>query len=317
MSSETVLTVAELTELVAEKLEYAPDLKGIWVKGEIAECTRSSMGHWYFNLKDDAAVLKVVLFASQARNLKFTLTSGMEVLVKGSISVYRARGVYQMLATDVESAGQGAYRQALLELISRLEKDGYFAKKRPLPEYPLKIGVVTSQSGAAIEDIKRVVGKRWPVAEIQVFDTLVQGADAPASIVRALHQAYTADLDVLILARGGGSSDDLWAFNDEDVAKVLFTSPIPTITGVGHEIDRTIVDLVADYAAPTPSGAAEAAVPDIEEVLKNLAALKRSLYNYTLQALMEREKLLSDYLSILNQYEPKKNFCGSKKRCAL
>lgn len=314
MSSETVLTVAELTELVAEKLEYAPDLKGIWVKGEIAECTRSSMGHWYFNLKDDAAVLKVVLFASQARNLKFTLTSGMEVLVKGSISVYRARGVYQMLATDVESAGQGAYRQALLELISRLEKDGYFAKKRPLPEYPLKIGVVTSQSGAAIEDIKRVVGKRWPVAEIQVFDTLVQGADAPASIVRALHQAYTADLDVLILARGGGSSDDLWAFNDEDVAKVLFTSPIPTITGVGHEIDRTIVDLVADYAAPTPSGAAEAAVPDIEEVLKNLAALKHSLYNYTLQALMEREKLLSDYLSILNQYEPKKELLRIKEK---
>lgn len=314
VSSETVYTVAELTEKIAEKLEYAPDLKAVWVKGEIAECTRSSMGHWYFNLKDDEAVLKVVLFASQARHLKFTLTSGMEVLVKGSVAVYRARGVYQMLATEVESAGQGAYRQALLDRIGRLEKAGYFAKKRTLPEYPFQLGVVTSRSGAAIGDIKRVAGKRWPVANIQLFDCLVQGTEAPASIIKALNKAFLADLDILILARGGGSSDDLWAFNDEEVAKTLFASPIPVITGVGHEIDRTIVDLVADYAAPTPSGAAEVAVPDIKDVADRVNALERSLYNYALQALMEKEKTLRDFAAVINQHEPAKELLRLKER---
>lgn len=304
MAEERVFTVAELTENIASKLEYAPDLKAVWVKGEVAECTRSSMGHWYFNLKDDTATLKVVMFASQARNLKLTLTSGIEILVKGSISVYRAKGNYQMLATDIEAYGMGAYRQALLALMEKLDQEGLFKQKRVLPEYPLVIGVVTSPSGAAIADIRRIIGRRWPLTRLKLYPALVQGEEAPPSIVKALKKAYQDHLDLLILARGGGSSDDLWAFNDENVARTLYASPFPTITGVGHEIDRTLVDLVTDYSAPTPSGAAEVAVPDFEEVYDNLEYLGNSLNSLVQQELLNREKKLNLLVKSLEKHEP-------------
>lgn len=304
---ELVYTVSELTEKIAEKLEYAPDLKAVWVKGEIAECTRSSMGHWYFNLKDETGLLKVVMFSYQARNVKIPLTSGIEVLVKGSISVYRQRGAYQMLATEIESAGMGAFRLSLIELTTKLEKDGYFQQKRSLPNYPINIGVATSKSGAALKDIQRVVGKRWPVANIKLFPCTVQGDEAPESIIGALKKAYRdKSLDLLILARGGGSTDDLWAFNDEKVAITLFESPIPTVTGVGHEIDRTIVDLVADYAAPTPSGAALVSVPDIQEVYSKIGYLSQSLLKRVECDLLLREKRIGFAVKALEKYEPKK-----------
>lgn len=305
---EMVYTVSQLTEKIAEKLEYAPDLKAIWVKGEIAECTRSSMGHWYFNLKDEDATLKVVLFASQAKNLQIVLTSGIEVIVKGSVSVYRTRGVYQMLATEVESAGMGAYRLALIQLMEKLEKEGLFQQKRALPSYPFLIGVVTSKTGAAIADIRRIIGRRWPLAKIKLFPCTVQGEEAPGSIIKALKKAYQTDLDVLILARGGGSSDDLWAFNDEKVARTLFDSNVPTITGVGHEIDRTIVDLVADYCAPTPSGAAEVAVPDIVEVYDLIESLEYSLDTYVNNELNLSNKRLALLVKTLEKHEPQKEF---------
>ncbi len=306
MTEERVYTVAELTEKIAKKIEYAPDLKAVWVKGEIAECTKSSMGHWYFNLKDGTSILKVVLFASQAYNLKITLTSGIEVLVRGSISVYRTRGTYQLLATEVESAGMGSYRQALIELTKRLENEGLFAQKRPLPKYPFNIGVVTSQTGAALADIRRIIGRRWPLAVIKLFSCTVSGEDAPESMVSALNKAYRADLDVLLLVRGGGSSEDLWVFNNEELARILYKSPVPSITGVGHEIDRTLVDLVADYAAPTPSGAAEIAVPDLVEVSNQMDNLSRNFNKKINQELILKAKRVELLGKAIEKYEPQK-----------
>lgn len=306
MTEERVFTVAELTEKVAQKIEYAPELKAVWVKGEIAECTRSSMGHWYFNLKDETAILKVVLFASQAINLKLTLTSGIEVLVRGSVSVYRARGTYQLLATAVESAGMGAYRKALIELTERLEKEGLFTKKRPLPKFPFNIGVVTSKTGAALADIRRIIGRRWPLAIIKLFPCTVSGDEAPESMVKALNKAYRAELDVLLLIRGGGSSEDLWAFNNEQLARTLYQSPVPSITGVGHEIDRTLVDLVADYSAPTPSGAAEIAVPDFIEVSNQIDNLSVNLSQIVKRELLFRVKRVELLGKTVEKHEPKK-----------
>ena len=306
MTEERVFSVAELTEKVAQKVEYAPDLKAVWVKGEIAECTRSSMGHWYFNLKDETAILKVVLFASQASNLKLILTSGIEVLVRGSVSVYRARGTYQLLATAVESAGMGAYRKALVELTERLEKEGLFAQKRPLPKLPFNIGLVTSKTGAALADVRRIIGRRWPLAIIKLFPCTVSGDEASESIIEALNKAYRAELDVLLLVRGGGSSEDLWPFNNEQLARTLYKSPIPSITGVGHEIDRTLVDLVADYAAPTPSGAAEIAVPDLNEISNRIDNLNVNLSQIAKQELLFRVKRVEVLSKAVEKHEPKK-----------
>jgi exodeoxyribonuclease VII large subunit len=256
-----ILTVTQLTYQIKNLLEGSfPD---VWVEGEISNLTVPQSGHAYFTLKDDQSQVKAVLFRSAQRHLKFTLQHGMQVICRGRVSVYEPRGEYQIIVDYVEPRGIGALQKAFEELKARLEKDGLFARerKKPLPLLPRRIGIVTSPTGAAIRDILRVIRRRHPKMEILIYPVPVQGVEAVPAIVEAV-QYFNREknVDVMIVGRGGGSLEDLWAFNEEAVARAIFASSIPVISAVGHETDYTIADFVADLRAPTPSAAAEMVV---------------------------------------------------------
>jgi len=252
----------------------------LWLEGEISNLSRPSSGHWYFSLKDEAAQLRSAMFRQRNLLTKFPLKDGMHVLVRGRVSLYEARGDYQFLVDHMEPAGEGALRLRFEALKAKLLAVGLFApeRKKPLPAVPRRIGIVTSPSGAAVRDVLNILRRRWPIVPVLIYPVPVQGAGSAELIAKAIRYAsHCRDCDVLIVARGGGSLEDLWAFNEEVVALAIAECLIPVISGVGHEVDFTIADFVADLRAPTPSGAAELAVPDWQSWHRELVAQEKRL----------------------------------------
>ncbi len=267
-----VYSVSRLNREVRSVLERA--LSVIWVEGELSNFSQPASGHWYFSLKDRGAQLRCAMFRMQNSLVGFTPRDGAHLLLRGRISVYEARGEYQLIVDHLEEAGVGALKREFERLKTRLAAEGLFAlgRKRPLPRFPLRIGVITSPSGAALHDILQILARRFPPAAVLIYPAPVQGAAAVPALMAALASAGArAECDVLILARGGGSLEDLWAFNDERLARAIAACPLPVVSAVGHEIDFTIADFVADVRAPTPSAAAELVVPDRAACLEAVA----------------------------------------------
>ncbi|WP_096182662.1 exodeoxyribonuclease VII large subunit [Effusibacillus lacus] len=272
---EQILSVSDLTVLIKRLFEQNPYLSDCWVRGEISNFTRHSSGHMYFTLKDSGSRIKSVMFASKNRNLNFLPKEGMKVLIRGYVSVYERDGQYQLYVEEMQPDGIGSLYLAFQQLKERLEKEGLFLQehKKQIPRFPKVIGVVTSPTGAAVRDIITTIRRRYPVAHVLLHPVLVQGTEAPQSIAAAIQQLNTQPelaIDVLILGRGGGSLEELWAFNEEVVARAIFASQIPVISAVGHETDFTIADFVADVRAATPTAAAELAVPHLMELFRHL-----------------------------------------------
>ena len=269
-----IITVSELNEYLKMLFEYDEILRNIYIKGEISNFTNHyKTGHFYFSLKDAGGSVRAVMFRSSASKLKFKPENGMRVIVGGRVSVFPRDGQYQVYVDVMEPDGVGALYMAYEQLRAKLEKEGLFAEKRkkPLPRFPKRIGIVTSPTGAAIRDMLHITGRRFPSAEIVLYPALVQGADAAASIARGIRYFNTKkSVDLLIVGRGGGSLEDLWAFNEELLVRAVADSALPVISAVGHETDFTLCDFAADLRAPTPSAAAELAVPDTEELLSSL-----------------------------------------------
>ncbi|MCP5472808.1 MAG: exodeoxyribonuclease VII large subunit [Sinobacteraceae bacterium] len=273
-----IYTVARLNREVRMLLDHG--LPVIWVEAEISNFSRPASGHWYFTLKDRDAQVRCAMFRQRNLVVRFVPAEGKQVLARARVSLYEPRGDYQLIVDHLEESGVGALKREFERLKAKLAAEGLFATelKRPLPAVPRRIGVVSSPSGAAVRDVIQVLGRRFPAADVLIYPTAVQGAAAVEEILAALAQAAERrECDVLIVARGGGSLEDLQAFNDERVARAIRASPIPVISGVGHEVDFTIADLVADVRAPTPSGAAELAVPDRREWLLRIARIAQRL----------------------------------------
>jgi exodeoxyribonuclease VII large subunit len=288
-----IYSVSRLNREVRVLLERG--FGSLWLEAEISNFARPSSGHWYFSLKDATAQVRCAMFRQRNILCAFTARDGQKVLVRARIGLYEPRGEYQLIVDHMEDAGLGALQRQFEELSAKLEREGLFAaeRKRPLPSLPRRIGIITSPTGAAVRDILHVLARRFPAAAVLVYPVPVQGAQAAAEIVAALEAAgRRAECDVLILARGGGSLEDLWAFNDERLARAIVASPIPVITGIGHEIDFTIADFAADVRAPTPSAAAELVVPDAEEWLGAFVRLGARLQRGMRRRLEEhRERL--------------------------
>lgn len=262
-------TVSEITAILRNVVESDPRFQDCWIEGEISGIARPRSGHIYFKLKDDKCQISCAMFRQAAVRLKFPPKDGDAVLLHGRLGIYEVRGEYQIIGDRMEPAGIGALQLAFERLKEQLAEEGLFDQehKKPLPTFPQKIGVVTSATGAALQDILRMLSKRYPLVEVVLCPTLVQGDEAPPMIVRAIERMNRfTDIDLLIVGRGGGSIEDLWAFNEEVVARAIFASEIPIVSAVGHETDFTISDFVADHRAPTPSAAVELIVPDQEEL---------------------------------------------------
>lgn len=288
-----IYSVSRLNREVRVLLERG--FGSLWLEAEISNFARPSSGHWYFSLKDASAQVRCAMFRQRNMLSAFTPRDGQKVLVRARIGLYEPRGEYQLIVDHLEDAGLGALKRQFEELSAKLNQEGLFAaeRKRPLPGLPRRIGVITSPTGAAVHDILHVLARRFPAAAVLIYPVPVQGAQAAVEIVAALELAgRRAECDVLILARGGGSLEDLWAFNDERLARAIVASPIPVITGIGHEVDFTIADFAADVRAPTPSAAAELVVPDGEEWLNAFRQLGARLSRVLRRRLGEhRERL--------------------------
>lgn len=274
-----ILSVSQINRYISFKLKEDKKLSGVMIRGEISNFTAHRSGHFYFTLKDNESAIKAVMFRSNAQKVKFMPQDGMNVIAMGSISVFERDGVYQIYVTDIIPDGVGSVYIANQQLREKLRKEGIFdeSAKRPVPQLPKKIGAVTSETGAALQDIINVLSRRYPVCELMVFNTLVQGTDAADSISRSMMNAAKADCDVIILARGGGSLEDLSAFNTEKVAYAIYNSSVPVISAVGHETDVTIADLAADLRAPTPSAAAEMVSLSAEQIYGNIKYYEEKL----------------------------------------
>jgi exodeoxyribonuclease VII large subunit len=269
MQNEKYITVTQLTRYIKYKLESDANLEKIYLRGEISNFKAHTRGHFYFTLKDEYSRINAIMFSSSASKIKFVPTDGMKVLVECKIGVYEATGNYQVYVSDMMEDGLGNLYLAFKQLQEKLEKEGLFREehKKPIPKIPMRVGIITAPTGAAIRDILSTIKRRFPLCETILFPALVQGELAKDDIVKKIRLANTYPLDVIILGRGGGSIEDLWPFNEEIVARAIYDSEIPIISGVGHEIDFTISDFVADLRAPTPTGAAEMAVPSREDLL--------------------------------------------------
>ncbi len=269
------LTVSQLTKYIKYKLDNDVNLREVYLKGEISNFKAHTRGHFYFTIKDEGSRINAVMFASSASKVKFTPEDGMKILVTGRISVYEATGGYQIYVNEMMEDGVGNLYVAFEQLKKKLASEGLFdeRRKKPIPKIPKKVGVITAPTGAAIRDIISTINRRFPLTEVILFPSLVQGEGAKEDIVRQINRARDYNLDVLIVGRGGGSIEDLWAFNEEIVARAIFDCPIPIISAVGHEIDFTIADFVADLRAPTPTGAAEIAVPNKSDVINYINQL--------------------------------------------
>ena len=286
MPTRTVHSVSDITNLLKKLIEQHPPFKNVWVQGQVSNCSRAGSGHIYFTLKDEQNQINCVIWRSSATRLPFLPKHGEEILAQGKISVYGPQGKYQITVSKIEPLGIGALQRAFEELKQRLADEGLFddLHKKPLPEFPRKIGVITSATGAAFQDICEQLRKRYPFAEVLLHPSRVQGDGAAQEIADAMQAMNQRDnIDVLIVGRGGGSIEDLWAFNEERVARAIFASTIPVVSAVGHETDYTISDMVADHRAPTPSAAIEHIVPDQDELFAQLdsydARLRTTIQN--------------------------------------
>lgn len=285
MENNKYITVTQLNRYLKYKIDNDPNLGIVFLKGEISNFKNHTRGHFYFTLKDDTSRINAIMFQGNASKMKFLPVDGMKVLVTGRVSVYEASGSYQIYVDSMLEDGVGSLYLAFLQLKEKLEKEGLFKNehKRVIPKIPQRIGIITAPTGAAIKDILSTIKRRFPLVETILFPALVQGENAKDDIVKKIKIANTYDLDVLIVGRGGGSIEDLWPFNEEIVARAIYESKIPIISAVGHEIDFTIADFVADKRAPTPTGAAEMAVPDKTDIQSYLnqinIRLEKAIYN--------------------------------------
>ncbi len=282
--NDKYITVTQLTRYIKYKIDNDINLNEVFLKGEISNFKAHSRGHFYFTLKDENSRINAIMFASNTKKIKFMPEDGMKVLVTGKISVFEANGGYQIYVNDMLEDGVGNLYVAFEQLKKKLEAEGLFRKehKKEIPKIPTRVGVITAPTGAAIKDIISTIKRRWPLAEIILFPSLVQGENAKEDIVKQIERTKDFNLDTLIVGRGGGSIEDLWPFNEEIVARSIYDCEIPVISAVGHEIDYTISDFVADLRAPTPTGAAELAVPQKVDVENYLNQLKIRL-NKTIQ----------------------------------
>lgn len=308
MKTPLVLTVGQLNAYVKSILDGDMNLTNVFLCAEISNFTNHyRTGHFYFSLKDETAVIRAVMFRSSAQRIKFLPQDGMRVIVRGRVSLYERDGQYQLYVDDMQPDGVGALNLAFEQLKERLSKEGLFASERksPLPRCPMRVGVITSPTGAAVRDIINVLSRRFPLAEIILQPVQVQGSEAPGQIIRAIrlfNERRAAD--VLIVGRGGGSIEELWAFNDEGVARAVAASEIPVISAVGHETDYTICDFAADLRAPTPSAAAELCVPDAQGELERIRLLRRSV-DQAMQRRLEGEQQRLDALIVrMGLHEP-------------
>ncbi len=312
---EEIYTVSRLNNTVRFLLEDT--FASVWVEGEISNFAAPNSGHWYFSLKDPSAQVRCAMFKGHQRKLGFQPKDGMHVLIKAKVSLYENRGEFQLIAEDMEERGEGKLRRAYEALRKKLETAGLFdaAHKKPLPAFPKQIGVITSATGAAIRDILTVLNRRHACVPVIIYPSLVQGDTAAASIVSAMKIAnQRKECDVLILARGGGSLEDLWPFNEEIVAHAIYQSEIPIISGVGHEVDFTIADFVADKRAPTPSAAAEIVAPDSAELLQTLVRDKQHLQQQLARKINLVKQQLAWMQKHLQQQHPKRRLAEKMQR---
>lgn len=312
-----VLTVLELNRYIKAMVEKDHLLANVWVKGEISNFKAAASGHYYFTLKDDRSCLKVVMFRSRSRSVPFRPENGMAVIVRGYVSVYERDGAYQLYAEGMDPDGTGALYLAFEQLKKRLQSEGLFDQKhkKPLPLLPRRIGIVTSPTGAAIRDMIKIIGRRWPGREIILVPVLVQGEGAPPDVARGIQLVNRfGEVDLIIVGRGGGSLEELWAFNTEIVARSIFNSKVPVISAVGHETDVTIADFVADARAATPSAAAEMAVPDQKEMGRYILSLRTRLVRALVGKIEKCRRRLSSCLASQAFARPVDTICGARQQ---
>jgi exodeoxyribonuclease VII large subunit len=312
-----VRSVSQITRHIKTLLDCDDELVDVWVEGEVSNFTRASSGHCYFTLKDSDCELRCVMWRSMANRLQWMPQQGDHLMAHGYISVYERGGAYQFYADTLEHDGLGMLWQEFLLLKDALESEGLFAPehKRPLPPWPRRIGVVTSPTAAAFQDILNVLRARYPLVEVVLSPSLVQGAAAPAALVEAIERlGRRDDIDVVIVARGGGSIEDLWAFNSEQVARALAACSVPVVTGVGHETDFTIVDFVADVRAPTPSAAAAAVVPDMQELRAQLCAMADAVQKLTDDGLTRWRDAMMRHQRTLERCAPERVIAEYRQR---
>lgn len=312
-----ILSVGRLTRYIKVLFDEDSLLSDITVEGEVSNFTRASSGHCYFSLKDTDAELRCVMWRNQASRLAWLPKQGDHVQAHGYLSVYEQGGAYQLYADSLQRGGIGDRWAEFLRLKERLAAEGLFdeSRKRQLPTWPKRIGVVTSPSGAALQDILRVLSNRYPLVEVVLSPSLVQGDEAPAAIVQALGRLNKLrDLDVIIVARGGGAVEDLWAFNDEGVARAIAACHVPVVSGVGHETDFTIADWVADVRAPTPTAAATMVTPDRAELLQQLDAAVEALTNEINDRILREGELVEGQERLLHMYDPRRQVAEGRQR---
>ena len=297
-----ILSVSSLNEQIKGLLETS--FERVIVEGELSRITFHNSGHIYFTLKDRDSAISAVMFRGNASKLKFRLEEGMKVVIDGAITLYKPRGSYQINCFSIEPSGQGALALAYEQLKQKLSLQGYFNTeiKKQLPKFPSRIALITSATGAALQDMLRVANARYRLLEIDIYDVLVQGESAAASIAHAIAQADTKEYDIIVIGRGGGSLEDLWAFNEEIVADAVFHASTPIVSAVGHEIDWLISDFVADLRAPTPSAAMEMILPDANELLMSLDALQEQFLQLLMQKLRSKKQLLEHLQSSYEQH---------------
>ena len=314
-SQRHILTPSSLNRLVRDLLGDVFPL--VWIEGELSNVARPASGHVYFTLKDSGAQVRCAMFKMKATSLRFRPVDGMQVLVRAKVGLYEPRGEFQLVAETMEPAGEGALQREFEQLKARLDAEGLFAqaRKRPLPRYARRIGVITSATGAAVRDVLSVLARRWPLVDIEVLPVPVQGREAPAAIVSMLRKASTSRrYDVLLLTRGGGSLEDLWAFNDEQVARAIHASAVPVVSAVGHEIDFSIADFVADLRAPTPSAAAELLVPDAVAIGRHLHQLQQRLLTLQQRRLQGHSQRVDHLLARLQAQRPQARLARDHER---
>lgn len=304
-----ILTVTQVNTYIKNIIDEDVHLKTVFLEGEISNLTdHYSSGHIYFSLKDSKSVIKAVMFRFSAQNLKFKPEDGMKVICRGRITVYEARGYHQIVVDDMQPDGIGVLAIQFEQLKNKLEKEGLFDKehKKELPPYPERIGVITSSTGAAVRDIINIISRRYPIAEIVLSNVLVQGEKAAEDLTASVKRfSKLKNVDLIIIGRGGGSMEDLWAFNDEKLIRAIYDCPIPVVSAVGHETDFTLCDFVSDLRAPTPSAAAELSVPDREELLLSIESNKHYIDNLMDMRIKRTKDLLDSYSKIILAHSPK------------
>jgi exodeoxyribonuclease VII large subunit len=310
-----ILTPSTLNRLVRGLLEDALPL--VWIEGELSNVARPASGHLYFTLKDSAAQVRCAMFKPKSSWLRFKPADGMQVLVRARVGLYEPRGEFQLVAEHMEPAGEGALQREFERLKAQLDAEGLFAQdhKRPLPRFARRIGVITSATGAAIRDVLSVLARRWPLVDVEVLPVPVQGREAPPAIVSTLRKASASGrYDVLLLTRGGGSLEDLWAFNDEQVARAIYASAVPVVSAVGHEVDFSIADFVADLRAPTPSAAAELLVPDARAQSRHLEQLRQRITTLQERRLQAHGQRIDHLLARLQAQRPQARLARDRER---